>query len=723
MKKVYFLFAFVLFASVAFGQVQSFFDFTSVTQLQSWGIALPQPSAGTDLQDKVLSLDGTSVSFIKNSASVDSRIWNNKGAYELRTYKGSQVKITSARSITRVEFEFGKDKGLSLVGTNGKYAGPTNTESKGIWTGNATEIIFDSNKTVFKRIIVYEEVGKLSPMPVFSHESGTYFSSFELTVDNEKGLSFLISYDYQVYRNGNLVNDATKSGGKLYIDPALIPGQVTTYDVDVQVRKGKDIPSQKVRKTYVLRERGPERIFEKVTSIKQMTLGSNFIILNNTNDRVMSLESDNQGKYMALPCQVNNNLVNTGEIFDPMILTLLENPGTENYRFKLDGQEGYLCFDAGGTGLSTTISPEYDLSTEWKLRPTDLQIENAHTASKYVTYYAKEDKFNLYSRIDAGMIAIYKERVNGRPLPKYCPVPKFSLKEGAYVGQQNLEIKSDLNYSSVVVTVRRDGVIIRDRQVYDGFVNIKLDVFGPETTYDIEAMAICSGYGDSEVVKMRYVVKDDPFANCLKAQILIKDVAVDKGWSNSTKYASMSFYTNNRHSITFEITGGGNNGKYYASDQSWRLYTDGQMKITLPRGYYFNHIKFFMSKGGLNNATWSNGKFYPNEGVETNSWAPSELLSEVTLTARSKVQFTGFNIYYTSDASGVEAETTVDTQFKGVKGGIQVIAGEETAVAVYTLSGQKVGQFELSAGETMIELPRGFYIVGAGNAMEKVIVK
>lgn len=725
MKKIYFLFTFICLAFAAIGQNQCVFDFTSASQLRAWDITPPQkPSSGTTVDGKtVMADDGTTISLIRGKATTENRIWNNGGKYELRTYKGAQLTIECPRNITRIEFEFAGDRGLGVADANGTYTKPPKEKPLGVWTGNATSVTFDSFKATFKKVTVYQEVGQVSPMPVFSHDSGTYFSDLNLTITNETSTNFLIRYNYQVYKNGELVTDSKATGESFNLRLALVRGQVTTYDVDVIVTKGNYIPSQKVRKTYILREKGAERIFEKVTSIKQMTEGSNFVILNMAGDRIMTSQYDHIGKFSAAACKVSNDLVNTGEVVDPMIFKLVNIPNTEKCRLKVDGQDLYLCLNGGSNGFNVSNAPELDLSTEWMLRPTDLQIENAFKTSKYVTYYERDDMFSFYTRSKTNLITIYKERTDGRPLPKYCPNPQFSLRPDTYIGARELQITADLANADVLVTMRRDGVTVWNGKRMSLPATINLDIIGVETEYDIEAKVVRSGYGDSEVIRKVYTVKDDPFQDYLKAQIVIKDVAEAEGWTDATKYSTLNFLDENRNTINFEVTGGGNDGKFYTSDKSWRVYTGGQMKITLPRGYYFNHIEFFMSKGGLSNATWSDGKFYPSEGVAKNSWAPSKLLSEVTFTCASKVQFTGFNVFYTSNTSGVEEEVAVEAQIVGVNGGVQVIADAGTAVAVYTLAGQLVGQYDMAGGEQMIELPQGFYIVRAGETIEKVIVK
>ena len=58
-----------------------------------------------------------------------------------------------------------------------------------------------------------------------------------------------------------------------------------------------------------------------------------------------------------------------------------------------------------------------------------------------------------------------------------------------------------------------------------------------------------------------------------------EEIASQNGWTNGTAYTTVSIAP-----ITLTANGGGNNGKYYTSDYSWRLYNGGSMTITSTSG-------------------------------------------------------------------------------------------------------------------------------------------
>ena len=55
----------------------------------------------------------------------------------------------------------------------------------------------------------------------------------------------------------------------------------------------------------------------------------------------------------------------------------------------------------------------------------------------------------------------------------------------------------------------------------------------------------------------------------------VATIASENKWANGTAYLSYTI-----DPITITYSGGGNNGKYYSSDKSWRIYADGTITIT-----------------------------------------------------------------------------------------------------------------------------------------------
>lgn len=64
-----------------------------------------------------------------------------------------------------------------------------------------------------------------------------------------------------------------------------------------------------------------------------------------------------------------------------------------------------------------------------------------------------------------------------------------------------------------------------------------------------------------------------------------KDVASEQSWSNSVAYTNVTL-----GNFTFTVNGGGNNGKYYTTDTTWRFYDGGGLAITPAKGYTINSV-------------------------------------------------------------------------------------------------------------------------------------
>ena len=76
-----------------------------------------------------------------------------------------------------------------------------------------------------------------------------------------------------------------------------------------------------------------------------------------------------------------------------------------------------------------------------------------------------------------------------------------------------------------------------------------------------------------------------------------------------------------------------------------------------------------------------------------------------------------------NEPAGVEGVVAGNTVVKANADGIVVVAAEAAEVSVYTAAGQLVAAENVAAGETVIGVPAGFYVVKAGNTVAKVIVK
>lgn len=108
-------------------------------------------------------------------------------------------------------------------------------------------------------------------------------------------------------------------------------------------------------------------------------------------------------------------------------------------------------------------------------------------------------------------------------------------------------------------------------------------------------------------------------------------------WSNGTAYTSWTEST--KGIFTFTATGGGNNGKYYTSDKSWRMYKGGTATISCDSTYEITSVSSSAS------ATWS---------VATDKHSASCSFTET-------VKLTSVTIVYDDGQSGVKLATPTPT--------------------------------------------------------------
>lgn len=99
------------------------------------------------------------------------------------------------------------------------------------------------------------------------------------------------------------------------------------------------------------------------------------------------------------------------------------------------------------------------------------------------------------------------------------------------------------------------------------------------------------------------------------------EIADANDWSNGTAYTTVE-----DDPVTLTANGGGNNGKYYTSDKSWRMYNGGSVSITV-----------------------SNGSVTSVSSTPEQTFTISEGIATLSLTAT--VKFTAITVNYTASGS------------------------------------------------------------------------
>lgn len=295
---------------------------------------------------------------------------------------------------------------------------------------------------------------------------------------------------------------------------------------------------------------------------------------------------------------------------------------------------------------------------------------------------------------------------NDTPVTK-CAAPEFSLAEGTYNETQTLTITSTEG-STIVYTINDE------MQTAPSPAEIELPVDGVAVTYTIEAYATMEGAEGSEVVTKTYTI--DPNAVVEQTEsIVIAEVADEMDWMNEAKYEWFQ-----KGGFRLDATGvdgnGNESGKYYDGDKTWRFYGNGKLTVTAPTSVEIIKIEF--TTGAWNLGECSTGVMSDGNKVWTSNVEKTATVS-FTFTKASRIE--SMNITYKSIPAGVEGVEAADAVIRANADGVVVVAADAVA-EVYNAAGQLVATAAVD-GESVIAVPAGFYVVRVGNTIAKVVVR
>lgn len=297
---------------------------------------------------------------------------------------------------------------------------------------------------------------------------------------------------------------------------------------------------------------------------------------------------------------------------------------------------------------------------------------------------------------------------NDTPVTK-CAAPEFSLAEGTYNETQTLTITSTEG-STIVYTINDE------KQTAPSPAEIELPVDGVAVTYTIEAYATMEGAEDSEVVTKTYTI--DPNAVLPQSLVVkISEVADENGWeasvsNNGTQYKS---FTKDNFEFTIDATDA-NSGKYYSNSdgESWRVYKGASLTISAPASVEITGVEFVTGKWNCSGANTGS--------LQGKVWtATEEKTSSVTFSMDGSSEILEMHISYKAVPAGVEGVEAADAAVRTNADGV-VVTADGAVAEVYNAAGQLVAA-EAVDGERVIALPAGFYIVRVGDTTAKVVVR
>lgn len=305
-------------------------------------------------------------------------------------------------------------------------------------------------------------------------------------------------------------------------------------------------------------------------------------------------------------------------------------------------------------------------------------------------------------------------------IAKKCAAPTFSLASGSYTTAQTVTITGP--EGSTITYTLNEAIFEAPSPV-----NVELPlVEGVSTTYNLSALASMKDFKDSEETKAVYVINES-YAD-KTATLNIADYASANKWVNSKQYPDVEI-----DDVKFAIKGGGNDGKYYSSDETWRVYssTNGTLTISVPAMHIISSVVYKAT-----NAFAEADSGTLSEGAEAGEWkwdaaatntTEGDPVNSVIFTAagnKKNVELKEVKVYYAYDPVSSVSSMSVDgVKVFAAEGGVEVVAEEATDVAVYTAAGQLVRQARVAEGSTLVNVAPGFYVVRANGTASKVIVR
>lgn len=304
-------------------------------------------------------------------------------------------------------------------------------------------------------------------------------------------------------------------------------------------------------------------------------------------------------------------------------------------------------------------------------------------------------------------------------IDKKCAAPTFSLASGSYTTAQTVTITGP--EGSTITYTLNEAIFEAPSPV-----NVELPlVEGVSTTYNLSALASMKDFKDSEETKAVYVINES-YAD-KTATLNIADYASANGWTNGEQYPSAEI-----DDVKFTVKGGGIDGKYYKSNNSWRVYasTPGTLTISVPAMHIISSVVY---KAANAFAEADSGTL--SEGTAAGEWkwnaaatntTEGDPVNSVIFTAgdNKNVELKEVTVYYAYDpVSSVSSMSSEGVKVFAAEGGVKVVAEEAAEVAVYTAAGQLVRQARVAEGSTLVNVAPGFYVVRANDTATKVIVR
>ena len=722
MRKIYFLFLFVLIASMSGLQAAekvTTFDFVAL-----------------DSEYHSLSnITVDDVTFIGGGTGTPSRCWSDG----LCVYKGGTLTFTVPEGylITKIEFSDLIDE----------------------WNGSQQSVLFDnlgntSTKTIKTITVTYETPNVLFAPVISGVVNGeTYYGSALVSISYPE---LATSMTYTITKDGSQYAQETVK----FAVEGLELNEVGSYKVEASATDGSQTLSAEAVEFKIEERPADLGTFAKVTDVATLADGDRVIIVCEEKNVALGGESTDGRYRYPEDVEISDNSVVLP--FDSNVSILTLGVTSDGYTF-YDGS-AYLNGSASGNYLQTT---EEAFNFTVSISDGNALITGSSEKSIKVNP-ASGNRFARYAASSTNMIdvQIYKE-VNTEEL--VAPTIDGVTNGETYYEEKTITITCLTEGAKILYTVTKDGEELAT-DIATSPIELKYSESG---VYEIEAMS-SKGEEKSEAVTVTFTIK-----SLSSITSVAEFIEIGKSVGNKVVLqlnCPLTVTYKNARSI-YAIDAEGSAIQIYAYDidktigQTYNagdvipagiqgnleIFNGDTPEITNPVAASFQPAtetaevspieKSEISLADVNQyvvvrkvtiaeaASDNNYTLTNGAGTEFNAYQNSNLffagevpvgdgkeydVTGIVSTYKGNVQITITGIEL-SVGAGVEGVEAADAAIRANADGVVVVAADAVA-EVYNAAGQLVATAAVD-GESVIAVPAGFYVVRVGNTIAKVVVR
>ncbi len=570
--------------------------------------------------------------------------------------------------------------------------------------------------------------------PVFSLAAGSYKDAIEVElVNREDGATIVYT-----------IND----GAEQTYSSAIRLTAAGTYTIKAHAEKDGLTDSKEVSATYKIApipyaKMDPANVVE-----------GRYVIAYNTEDATYIMKNEVYQSYYV-----------KGEEYD-----LTQGEPSADYIFTIaKSGEGYTIKNSDGgyvalvKGTHTNLKPNESTPFVWTFSGTsDAVVATGdgmgNSYMQFQLYGGHTPEFCADSRYESPVFYLLDDNTP----ENQCKAPSFSLAAGTYWSAQTVRLTTATEGAEVVYTINGGA-----ETVYNAPIELTA-----ADTYEIKAYARKSGMDNSVEVSATYVISSPIMCEDIDDYIFNAEAEAE---GSVFEWDFPVIVTGVMPKYTYVKDGAGYAMLIYGSEVP--AYEVGDIIPAGIQGEFKNHYGLYemtnpvkesfgasTSKGNGNPIVMTAGEITSGDMnkvvyLDNVTYVETKAGESITRTAEDATGSIRLWMQKDWDVQTPENGTVVDLvcavavnnedlqvypmQFRdafeepaGVEGvvagntvvmtnadGVVVVAAEAAEVSVYTAAGQLVAAENVAAGESVINVPAGFYIVKAGDTVAKVIVK